>query len=198
MSPATPTTPRPSTRRVSSEDARSRQRPGLGFRLRRHARTEPRPARYAPPRREAAHQLITDIELNAANSTEPFPDVRTLASTLRASGRKTAVVTRNCSAAVHTIFPDVGDVFDIVLARDDVEYLKPDSRHITLALDELSVSPQTAAMIGDGGIDMRTAKSLGMYCVGVLTGSGDTNALLDAGADVIVPHVGHLVELDWS
>ena len=147
---------------------------------------------------EAAHQLITDIELNAAKSTEPFPALRTLAATLRASGRKTAVVTRNCSAAVHTVFPDVGDIFDVVLARDDVEYLKPDARHITQALDELSVSPHTAAMIGDGGIDMRTGKSLDMYCVGVLTGSGDTDALLDAGADVIVPHVGHLVELDWS
>ncbi len=148
--------------------------------------------------RDKAHRLITDIELNAASSTEPFPEVRALACTLRQSGRKTAVVTRNCSEAIRTIFPDIDDCFDSVLARDDVPHLKPDPRHITQALDGLSVAPQLAAMIGDGGIDMHTGKTLEMYCVGVLTGSGDTDTLVSAGADLVIPDVGRLVELDWS
>ena len=147
---------------------------------------------------DKAYRLITDIELNAASSTEPFPEVRALACTLRQSGRKTAVVTRNCSEAIRAIFPDIDDCFDSVLARDDVPHLKPDLRHVAQALDGLSVAPQLAAMIGDGGLDMRTGKTLEMYCVGVLTGSGDADTLVSAGADLVIADVGRLVELDWS
>jgi phosphoglycolate phosphatase len=146
---------------------------------------------------EEAHRLITDIELSAAASTDPFPGVRQLALNLRQAGRKTAVVTRNCNEAVRSVFPDVGDYFDTVLTRDDVRYLKPDTRHITQALDELSVTPGMAAMIGDGGIDMHTGKSLDMICVGVLTGSGDADTLINAGADLVIDHVERLMGLDW-
>ncbi len=54
-----------------------------------------------------------------------------------------------------------------------------------------------AAMIGDGGIDMHTGKTLDMICVGVLTGSGDADTLINAGADLVIDNVERFMGLDW-
>jgi len=49
---------------------------------------------------QAAHQLILDIELEAAQSTEPFPGIADKLDALRATGKRLGVVTRNCRDAV--------------------------------------------------------------------------------------------------
>ena len=74
-----------------------------------------------------AHQIITDIEMTAAAQTRPFPEIPSYLRTLKASGIATAVVTRNCRAAVLQTFPDILQCVDEVFARDDVTQLKPDN-----------------------------------------------------------------------
>lgn len=136
----------------------------------------------------AAHQLIIDIELSEAQDTDPFPDVRDYLAKLKSLDIQTGVVTRNCREAVYTVFPDIDRFVTVVCARDDVAYFKPDPRHFSECLGQLSTDPGAAAIIGDGRMDMQTGKVLGMYCVGVTSGSSDANALLDAGADVVVDY----------
>jgi phosphoglycolate phosphatase-like HAD superfamily hydrolase len=79
-----------------------------------------------------------------------------------------------------------------VLTRDDVTHLKPDVRHLQQALDELRQPPAEAVMVGDGRLDMQIGRALGLYCVGVLTGSSDAQGLLAAGADVVLPRAAML------
>lgn len=133
-----------------------------------------------------AHRLITDFELRAARRTEPFPAARATLGALRRRGQRLGVVTRNCEAAVRTVFTDIDVYVDAVLARDNVEFLKPDTRHVSQALSTLNSTSDRAAMIGDGRLDMHVGRALGMTCVGVLTGSSDADALREAGADLIV------------
>jgi phosphoglycolate phosphatase len=140
-----------------------------------------------------AHRLITEFELKAARHTEPFPATRATLDTLRQHGKRLGVVTRNCSTAVRTVFRDIDVYFDAVLARDDVEFLKPDVRHVRQALSALDGIPERAAMIGDGRLDMHVGQALGMTCVGVLTGSADADALREAGAHLIVGGLEELV-----
>jgi phosphoglycolate phosphatase len=140
-----------------------------------------------------AHRLITEFELKAARHTEPFPTARATLDTLRQHGKRLGVVTRNCSTAVRTVFRDIDVYFDAVLARDDVEFLKPDVRHVRQALSALDGIPERAAMIGDGRLDMHVGQALGMTCVGVLTGSADADALREAGAHLIVGGLEELV-----
>jgi len=140
----------------------------------------------------AAHQLITDFELRAAADTRPFAGVRATLGSLRALDRRLAVVTRNCLQAVRTVFADIDDYCEAVLARDNCEFLKPDLRHVTQALRILATPPEQAAMIGDGQMDMHVGKALGMFCVGVLSGSSDAVRLREAGADLIVGSVREL------
>lgn len=135
----------------------------------------------------SAHDLITEIEMTAAAATRPFPEITAYLDSLRQADILTAVVTRNCRAAVLETFPDLLDRVTALFARDDVTYLKPDTRHLSTALRQLGCAPQNAAMVGDGRLDIHAGKALGMYCVGVLTGSSDHAALTEAGADLILP-----------
>ena len=135
---------------------------------------------------ETAHRLITEFELEAAQRTEPFPATRPTLGTLRQHGKRLGVVTRNCETAVRTVFRDIDVYVDAVLARDNVAFLKPDVRHVSQALSALHGTPERAAMVGDGRLDMHVGRALGMTCVGVLTGSTDADALREAGAHLVV------------
>ncbi|MDZ7669227.1 MAG: HAD family hydrolase [Gammaproteobacteria bacterium] len=138
------------------------------------------------------HRLIRDFEIEAARRTEPFADARGLLAGLRDCGMALAVVTRNCRAAVQAAFPDIADYCDAVLARDDVAHLKPDVRHVRQALEVLGHAPHQAVMVGDGQLDMHMGRALGLYCVGVLTGSSDAGSLREAGADAVLARAGDL------
>lgn len=140
------------------------------------------------------HHLISQFEVQAARGTRPFADVRPALALLRQRDKALGVVTRNCRAAVAAVFPDIGDYCHSVLTRDDVAHLKPDVRHLLQALEELQQPAEHAVMVGDGQLDMHIGRALGLYCVGVLTGSSDEQALRAAGADVVLPRAAMLAQ----
>ena len=141
-----------------------------------------------------AHALITEFELEAAAKTVPFPETRRTLCELRRAGKQIAVVTRNCSEAVARVFDDIDDYCDIVLARDQVAHLKPDPRHVREALTTLGQVESRAAMVGDARMDMALGRELGMYCVGVLTGSSNAEQLKRAGADLLIAQISELLD----
>ena len=145
---------------------------------------------------EAAHALILDIELNAAARTDPFPGVAEMLTSLHTKGIKTGIVTRNCRAAVLTVFPDLLEHVDALHTRDDTDFLKPDKRHILTNLTCLKSAPDRAAIVGDGALDMHVGRTLDMTCIGVLTGSADRETLVAAGADIVLERCLDLAELD--
>lgn len=147
--------------------------------------------RYA---RDAA-KLIRDFELDAAADTGPFPAAPPLLAHWRKLGRASAVVTRNCRAAVLATYPGLDLHTDALLARDDVPHLKPDPRHLSLAIRQLEVEAAPSIMIGDGAMDMQIGRALGMYCLGVESGSNTAQALQGAGAHWVADHIGALLEL---
>ncbi len=139
-----------------------------------------------------AHGLITDFEMAAAADTEPFPGMAEKLDDLRNAGWRLGVVTRNCRAAVLAVFPEILHFVDVVKARDDVEHLKPDPRHLESCLTALACAAEKAVMVGDGHLDMRSGRELNMYCVGVLSGSGDAEGLTAAGAHTVIDHCVNL------
>ena len=152
-------------------------------------------ARSAEAYAAASHQRINDIEMQAASNTAPFTAVRPVLNQLREKGYRLGIVTRNCRAAVLTMFPDMDEYVDCLHARDDVIHLKPDPRHLQDNLDALGAEASLSVMVGDGALDMRAGQALGMRCVGVLTGSNDTRALTDAGATEVLADYRGLVSL---
>ena len=65
--------------------------------------------------------------------------------------------------------------------------------HILLALKLLDSGPHEAAMVGDHPMDIRIGKDVGACTVGVLTGYAAADALLEAGADLVIERATHIV-----
>ena len=141
------------------------------------------------------HQLIIDIEMQAATDTKLFAGTEQLLERLRRQDIRLGIVTRNCRGAVLTVCPHLGELVDAIHARDDVTYLKPDTRHLQASLEALNVDASAAAMIGDGGLDMQAGRALNLHCIGVLGGSSDEARLLAAGAHHVLPSVLELPSL---
>jgi phosphoglycolate phosphatase len=142
---------------------------------------------------QRAEALVRDIEINAARLGSLIDGARDMLIHLRTQSFKAGVVTRNCRDAVNIVFPDILSFVDIVLSRDETPLVKPDPDHLIKALEALGLPAAKAAMVGDHRMDMKLAKDVGAYAIGVLTGHADAAELRRAGADLVINNVSEIV-----
>ena len=81
----------------------------------------------------------------------------------------------------------------VVISRDDTPHLKPHPTPIRLAAVRLSLLPEQCVMVGDTGVDVRSAKAAGALAVGVLCGFGERQDLINA--DLVLDSTAELA--DW-
>src|SRR6266852_6054595 len=155
-----------------------------------HQHHPERAARYA----RAAAQLLQDMEVEAARHSGLLPGVQELLAALRHEHIGVGIVTRNCDAAVRVTFPHIDAYCQAFVPRDRVTQVKPHPAHLQAALDGLGTTPARAIMVGDGALDIRAGKALGMFSVGVLSGNSTTAKLLAQGADLVLASVADLVQ----
>ncbi len=77
------------------------------------------------------------------------------------------------------------DCFDLILSGSDVTKKKPDPEPYLKAAEKLGKSPTDCLVIEDALNGIQSAKTAGMCCAAVTT-SFPEDALLDAGADMIL------------
>lgn len=142
---------------------------------------------------QQAHELLQDIELEAAQSGGLLPGIPDLLDALRLRGIAIGIVTRNCEPAVRMTFPDVDAYCGALYAREHVERVKPHPEHLQAALTQLDVSPHRALMVGDGAMDMEAGKRLNMFSIGVLSGETQRDKLAQHGADLILDSAADLL-----
>lgn len=133
-----------------------------------------------------AEQLLQSIEIEAAQRGGLLPGVEELLRTLQQQHIAVGIVTRNCNAAVRTLFPRIDAYCQAFLARDHVTQVKPHPAHLQAALARLGRMPTRTLMVGDGTMDMQAGKTLQMFSIGVLSGSGTRASLLQYGADLVL------------
>ena len=136
----------------------------LGARI---GRESPQKAREFAAR---AADFIQKSEIEAAGRGRLFEFTRPLLERLRGQGTRTAIITRNCRAAVLQVFPDALAHCPVLLAREDAARVKPDPAHLTQALNLLGCSPEAALVVGDHPLDLETGRRAGSLCAGVTTG----------------------------
>jgi phosphoglycolate phosphatase len=142
---------------------------------------------------QQAHQLIQDIEVEAAQSSRLIPGVAELLETLRQRRIGVGIVTRNCAVAVRHMFPQVEQYCQAFLPRDYVTQVKPHPGHLQTALTRLGTAPSRTIMVGDGVLDIQAGKALGMFSVGVLSGETPRHRLMGQGADLILASAADLL-----
>lgn len=139
--------------------------------------------------------VVNATELDAAREGGLFPFTRELLAELRNRGVGVGIVTRNSTAAVRTVFPDVGQWCGAFLAREDARALKPDPGHVLQALEMLGQPPERALMVGDHGMDLVAGQKAGCRTAGVCSGNMTRAALHDFAPDYLEEDVQALLRV---
>ena len=130
--------------------------------------------------------------------TEVFPGVDAMLDRLAEAGLKRAILSNKPHAAT------LGDVqrllrrhaFDVVIGHREGYAVKPDTTGALEIIEQLGVSPEKVAYVGDTAADMLTARGAGFFAIGVTYGFRDRAELEENGAGVIVddaPAVGDAI-----
>ncbi len=99
-----------------------------------------------------------------------------------------AIVTTRARREAHALLETlgVGDVFRVVVTRQDVWLMKPHPQPVLAAARDLGVRPSACVMIGDTVTDVRSARRAGAFAVAVLSGIATHEELDGAGAQLIL------------
>jgi phosphoglycolate phosphatase len=142
-----------------------------------------------------AHALISQIEIEAAKKGDLLQGTKELLCELQQRDIKTAVVTRNCQAAIEEVFPDIAEYFNVIMTRNQTDYVKPHPDHLRLTLEVLGVFPKEVAMVGDHPMDIKIGKDIGTWTIGVLTGYSTTDELQKVGANFILDKASDITSI---
>ncbi len=145
--------------------------------------------------RAATLEAIALMEVEAATRSSLFPFVRPMLAAFRERSILCAVITRNCAAAVRTVFPDLDEHCSCLLTRDDVLHVKPHPEHLVRALAALRSSPEEALMVGDHPMDVQVGKRAGTRTAGLASGGTSLERLAQEGADYLAVDGGELMRM---
>ncbi|OIO04815.1 MAG: hypothetical protein AUJ49_02195 [Desulfovibrionaceae bacterium CG1_02_65_16] len=138
--------------------------------------------------------VIQATELDAAREAELFPFTRPMLFRLREDGVKTGVLTRNSTAAVKAVFPDITACCDVFMAREDAPRVKPHPDHALALLKRLGVAPASALLVGDHPIDVETARRAGTGAAAVVSGHARREELAAAAPDFLADDCPRLLD----
>jgi len=106
--------------------------------------------------RTLAKQKLPDVEL--------YPDALEVLYGLHAAGKKLALITTSTHDNVEHLLEkfEIKNLFDVIVAGDDVAHHKPHPESLEKALVELGGSKDQAVMIGDSDKDLGAAQNFGI------------------------------------
>ena len=134
---------------------------------------------------------------NIDRHTEPYDGMHSLLTELRARGVKVAVASNKFQHGTDRLVAKFFGDIDFVAIEGNREGapLKPDPQIVHNILQTANVNPERAIMVGDSGIDIRTARAAGIESVGVAWGFRFAEELYDAGATKVVSTTSQLRNL---
>ncbi|AEE91784.1 HAD-superfamily hydrolase, subfamily IA,variant 3 [Tepidanaerobacter acetatoxydans Re1] len=123
-----------------------------------------------------------------ADTTKPYEGIPELLDRLTTLGCKKAVLSNKPHEFTQLIVKKLLErwSFDAVFGERPGVPRKPNPAGALEIAKLLDIPPKEFIYLGDSGIDMNTAKSAGMYAVGVLWGFRDADELMENGADLII------------
>ena len=102
-----------------------------------------------------------------SEATTPRPAMLTAIARIRASGRQAAALTNNWVAEDGSMGV-VREHFDVFIESAVEGMRKPDPRIFHLTCERLGVAPNEAAFLDDIGLNLKTARALGMTTIKVV------------------------------
>jgi pyrophosphatase PpaX len=141
--------------------------------------------------------IAEKYEMEAASTTSLLPGANETLKELKRMNLKMGLCTTSSEKAANYILKrfKIEDFFQILVARDKVKYVKPNTEQFEVALKALNASLQTAVIVGDSVADMQSAKELKVVAVGLPTGVSNMEQLMNNGANYIITSLNDLPTL---
>lgn len=133
-------------------------------------------------------------ELTAIRSATATPFAREVIVTAHRTGRRIAIVSNNCAAAISSylvahqldryVHPIIGR------APGDPSRMKPHPAQVHAAIHALNAVPEECAMVGDSPSDIEAANAAGIAVIGYANKPGKAHRL--AAADAVITSMAQL------
>jgi HAD superfamily hydrolase (TIGR01509 family) len=138
--------------------------------------------------------IAEKYEMDAAALTSLQPGATETLKELKKQKIKIGLCTTSSEAAANYILKrfKIVDYFQVVVSREKVKNVKPDTEQLELALKALGAKSNTAVIVGDSVADMESAKELKAIAVGISTGIATQKQLTTADANYIITALSDL------
>jgi len=142
-------------------------------------------------------RALNDVELSSLKSVEPMPGASELLESLKKRGIKIGIATRSHGEYAIKSLEAAGlaDHVDVVLARDEVEFPKPDPRHLLQIIGDLETSPRKTLFVGDTETDQRTARAARIPFIGIPSSESWRKRMEGKGGSVLVSSLSEITEM---
>jgi len=144
--------------------------------------------------RNEALAIAEKYELEAARDTSLLPGASETLTALKRMGLKLGLFTLNSDKAANYILQrfKLGDFFGVTVPRNKVNFVKPNPEHLEMALKVLGVAAGETVVVGDGSVDMQSARELKAIAVGLPTGASTVEQLMRNGANYVITSITDL------
>jgi phosphoglycolate phosphatase len=117
-------------------------------------------------------------------------------SALKAKGMKIGLVSNVGRKALEKALLrlDLRPFLNVVISRNDVQFIKPSGEGLSLALSRLQVIKDRALYVGDSLDDIRAAKAAGVKVIIIMGKENSKAELLSAGPDHLIHHFDELLQ----
>lgn len=114
---------------------------------------------------------VADLLAEVAHDAAPRPAMLDATAAIRRHGLRTAALTNNWASEdrvpMRDRSPALADVFDLIVELAQEGLRKPDPRIYELTCTRLAIHPSEAAFLDDLGVNLKSARALGMTTIKV-------------------------------
>lgn len=147
-----------------------------------------------PEIKSRINQIVSFYELEGAKNTNLMEGTLELLAFLKGQDYKIGLFTLENRRITNFILNrfSIGEFFNSVVTRDDVQNFKPDPEHLNKVLENLSLNPNEVIVVGDNPVDIQCAKHVGAIAIAIITERHTIDELENEGADILINSLGEV------
>jgi HAD superfamily hydrolase (TIGR01549 family) len=155
------------------------------------------PEENIPTTLKEMEKVMDLIELEALITLKLKPHAREAVKILHDSGYKLGIATRSHREYTLQGLTKFGliDYFTHIVARDDVEFPKPDPRHLLYTINLLNSTPDKTLFVGDTTTDLETAEAAEVRFIGYWRDDEWAKRLVEAGCKTLIKDLRDVLKI---
>lgn len=141
-------------------------------------------------------ECFQPYELEVFEKAELRQGAREIIVKLKEKGYRLGIASNNGRMIVRRTLEKLGilDYFDVIVARGDVDRIKPDGSSISECIKRLGVKPCEAVYVGDMAMDVVAARNAGVHVIGVLGGLDSKSSLERINPDYLIEDLSQVIQ----